>query len=63
MPNNQQDDRFSLNPKDMVIGAQMLFVAFGALVLVPLLTCWAPVSDSRVSLPEEPAWVKVMSSP
>ncbi len=28
----------SLNPKEIVIGAQMLFVAFGALVLVPLLT-------------------------
>ena len=28
--------RFSL--KDIVLGAQMLFVAFGALVLVPLLT-------------------------
>jgi len=26
------------NPKEMVVGAQMLFVAFGALVLVPLLT-------------------------
>ncbi len=38
MPNNLQENRFSLNPKEMVIGAQMLFVAFGALVLVPLLT-------------------------
>ncbi len=38
MSDNQQENRFSFNPKDMVIGAQMLFVAFGALVLVPLLT-------------------------
>ena len=38
MPNKPQENRFSLNPKEMVIGAQMLFVAFGALVLVPLLT-------------------------
>lgn len=30
------DDRFRL--KDSILGAQMLFVAFGALVLVPLLT-------------------------
>jgi uracil permease len=29
---------FSCKPKEIVIGAQMLFVAFGALVLVPLLT-------------------------
>jgi uracil permease len=28
----------SFNPKEMLVGAQMLFVAFGALVLVPLLT-------------------------
>jgi uracil permease len=38
MSDNPQENRFSLNPKEMVIGAQMLFVAFGALVLVPLLT-------------------------
>ena len=38
MPESQQNDRFSLKPKEMLIGAQMLFVAFGALVLVPLLT-------------------------
>jgi uracil permease len=38
MSDKQQDYRFSFNPKEMVIGAQMLFVAFGALVLVPLLT-------------------------
>jgi len=38
MSDNLQENRFRLNPKEMVIGAQMLFVAFGALVLVPLLT-------------------------
>ena len=38
MPDNLQDDRFTFNPREIVIGAQMLFVAFGALVLVPLLT-------------------------
>jgi uracil permease len=38
MSDNLQENRFSLNPKEMIIGAQMLFVAFGALVLVPLLT-------------------------
>lgn len=38
MSENLQESRFRLNPKEMVIGAQMLFVAFGALVLVPLLT-------------------------
>lgn len=38
MPDNLKDNRFSFNPKEIVIGAQMLFVAFGALVLVPLLT-------------------------
>lgn len=38
MSDNLQENRFSLKPKEMVIGAQMLFVAFGALVLVPLLT-------------------------
>lgn len=32
------DYRLTPNPKEMLIGAQMLFVAFGALVLVPLLT-------------------------
>ncbi len=30
--------RLTPNPKEMLVGAQMLFVAFGALVLVPLLT-------------------------
>jgi uracil permease len=38
MSDTQQRYRISLNPKEIVIGAQMLFVAFGALVLVPLLT-------------------------
>ncbi|MEJ2471660.1 MAG: uracil-xanthine permease family protein [Desulfuromonadales bacterium] len=38
MSDNLQGNHFSLNPKQIVIGAQMLFVAFGALVLVPLLT-------------------------
>jgi len=38
MAEKLQDNTFSLNPKQIVIGAQMLFVAFGALVLVPLLT-------------------------
>ena len=37
------NDRFSntdynFDPKDFIVGAQMLFVAFGALVLVPILT-------------------------
>ena len=40
MSDNLQNNRFSFNPKEVVIGAQMLFVAFGALVLVPLLTGW-----------------------
>ena len=38
MSDNQQENHFSFNPKEMIIGTQMLFVAFGALVLVPLLT-------------------------
>ncbi len=38
MSESQQHYRISLNPKEIVIGAQMLFVAFGELVLVPLLT-------------------------
>jgi uracil permease len=32
------DTDYSLRPRDALLGAQMLFVAFGALVLVPLLT-------------------------
>jgi uracil permease len=38
MAENPQAYRFSCKPKEIVVGAQMLFVAFGALVLVPLLT-------------------------
>ncbi len=34
----QNTTEYSFSPKDSIIGAQMLFVAFGALVLVPLLT-------------------------
>jgi len=37
---------YSFKPKDALLGAQMLFVAFGALVLVPLLTGL----DSNVAL-------------
>ena len=33
-----EPDRQALTPRTFVLGAQMLFVAFGALVLVPLLT-------------------------
>lgn len=36
MPENSTEYSFSM--KESIIGAQMLFVAFGALVLVPLLT-------------------------
>jgi uracil permease len=38
MSEQLQDNRFSFSPRQILIGAQMLFVAFGALVLVPLLT-------------------------
>lgn len=34
----QNTTEYSFSPRDSIIGAQMLFVAFGALVLVPLLT-------------------------
>ncbi len=34
----QNTSEYSFSPRDSIIGAQMLFVAFGALVLVPLLT-------------------------
>ncbi|MCP3953284.1 MAG: uracil-xanthine permease [Desulfobacterales bacterium] len=34
----QNMTEYSFSPRDSIIGAQMLFVAFGALVLVPLLT-------------------------
>jgi uracil permease len=33
-----EPDRQALSPRTFILGAQMLFVAFGALVLVPLLT-------------------------
>jgi uracil permease len=42
MTGGQNQQRLTLNPKEMLIGAQMLFVAFGALVLVPLLTGFNP---------------------
>ncbi len=35
---NPSSTDYSFRPKDALLGAQMLFVAFGALVLVPLLT-------------------------
>jgi len=38
MPDNTASPDYSFNVKDSLVGAQMLFVAFGALVLVPLLT-------------------------
>lgn len=38
MENNIHQTEYHLSANQMVIGAQMLFVAFGALVLVPLLT-------------------------
>ena len=38
MPHNDNPTEYSFQIKDSLIGAQMLFVAFGALVLVPLLT-------------------------
>ncbi len=38
MSQNQISTQYSFDPKDSLVGAQMLFVAFGALVLVPLLT-------------------------
>jgi len=36
--NDAHSTEYSFKPKDALLGAQMLFVAFGALVLVPLLT-------------------------
>jgi uracil permease len=36
--NTPSSTNYSFKPKDALLGAQMLFVAFGALVLVPLLT-------------------------
>ncbi len=38
MPAQQSATDYVFSPKDSLVGAQMLFVAFGALVLVPLLT-------------------------
>jgi uracil permease len=38
MKDNYASDIYSFRVKDALLGAQMLFVAFGALVLVPLLT-------------------------
>ncbi len=38
MTRNLSSTAYVFDPKDALIGAQMLFVAFGALVLVPLLT-------------------------
>ena len=34
----QSDTTYAFRTRDWFIGAQMLFVAFGSLVLVPLLT-------------------------
>lgn len=38
MPDNSSPTDYNFRVKDSIIGAQMMFVAFGALVLVPLLT-------------------------
>lgn len=38
MPAHESATDYTFRPKDSLVGAQMLFVAFGALVLVPLLT-------------------------
>jgi uracil permease len=38
MPEKSPATEYVFSPKDSLVGAQMLFVAFGALVLVPLLT-------------------------
>ena len=38
MPAHESATDYTFSPKDSLVGAQMLFVAFGALVLVPLLT-------------------------
>ena len=38
MAPNTSSTAYHFRLKDSVIGAQMMFVAFGALVLVPLLT-------------------------
>lgn len=46
MPEEDESTGYGLSAKDCIVGAQMLFVAFGALVLVPLLTGL----DSNVAL-------------
>ena len=46
MAQNNAATEYHFSPKDSLVGAQMLFVAFGALVLVPLLTGL----DSNVAL-------------
>jgi len=38
MSNDFSNTNYNLNPSQALVGAQMLFVAFGALVLVPILT-------------------------
>ena len=38
MAQNNASSEYEFRVKDSLLGAQMLFVAFGALVLVPLLT-------------------------
>jgi len=42
MSENNVSTEYDFRAKDCVVGAQMLFVAFGALVLVPLLTGFNP---------------------
>jgi uracil permease len=42
MSENSMSTEYDFRGKDCVVGAQMLFVAFGALVLVPLLTGFNP---------------------
>jgi uracil permease len=42
MPENNMTTDYNFRAKDCLVGAQMLFVAFGALVLVPLLTGFNP---------------------
>ena len=45
----ESDTTYSFRLKDSLLGAQMLFVAFGALVLVPILT--GTVSYTHLTLP------------
>jgi len=42
MSENNVSTEYNFRAKDCIVGAQMLFVAFGALVLVPLLTGFNP---------------------